>query len=84
MKKLSSFLLALKKKKKKKKREKEGPDVSSILSASCQQVKAGVSKGGESVWGLSPELLCWGGRGFWGIYGQRVLTDAHLNVAKTI
>ena len=25
-----------------------------------------------------------GGRGFWGIYGQRVLVDAHLNVAKTI
>ena len=50
--------------KKKKKKEKEGPDVSSILSASCQQVKAGVSKGGESVWGLSPELLCWGGVAF--------------------
>ena len=47
-----------------KKKKKKGPDVSSILSASCQQVKAGVSKGGESVWGLSPELLCWGGVAF--------------------
>ena len=61
LKKLSSFLLALKKKKKKKKKKgKEGPDVSSILSASCEQVKAGVCKGGEPVWGLSPELLSWG------------------------
>ena len=51
--------VALEKKKKKKKK-----GVSSILSASCQQVKAGVSKGGESVWGLSPELLCWGGVAF--------------------
>ena len=47
-------------KKKKKKERKEGPDVSSILSASCEQVKAGVCKEGEPVWGLSPELLCWG------------------------
>ena len=45
---------------KKKKKRKEGPDVSSILSASCEQVKAGVCKEGEPVWGLSPELLCWG------------------------
>ena len=60
LKKLSSFLLALKKKKKKKKKGKEGPDVSSILSASCEQVKAGVCKEGEPVWGLSPELLSWG------------------------
>ena len=46
--------------KKKKKKGKEGPDVSSILSASCEQVKAGVCKEGEPVWGLSPELLSWG------------------------
>ena len=52
--------LHLKKKKKKKKKGKEGPDVSSILSASCEQVKAGVCKEGEPVWGLSPELLSWG------------------------
>ena len=43
-----------------KKKGKEGPDVSSILSASCEQVKAGVCKEGEPVWGLYPELLSWG------------------------
>ena len=45
-------------------------------------MKAGVSKGGESVWGLSPELLCWGGGGV--AFGVSMAIDAHLNVAKTI
>ena len=45
-------------------------------------MKAGVSKGGESVWGLSPELLCWGGVAF-GVSISMAI-DAHLNVAKTI
>ena len=56
----TSYCTVALEKKKKKKKGKEGPDVSSILSASCEQVKAGVCKEGEPVWGLSPELLSWG------------------------
>ena len=65
--------------KKKKKKEKE-TDVSSILSAICEQVKAGVCKEGEPVWGLFPELLCWGA---W-LLGFPWRINAHLTVAKTI